>query len=86
MKKMNLAPTMALQSSATVVNGHLPDKWRDPETEAGTRLEAWGDLTGLSLDSRGVLEARQKELGVTLRRSKCGRESQEIRPERTVGK
>ena len=62
MKKMNLVPIMALQSSATVANGHVSDKWHDPETEAGTRLEAWDDLTGLSLDPRGVLEARQKEL------------------------
>ena len=62
MKKMNLVPIMALQSSATVANGHLPDKWHDPETVAGTRLEAWDDLTGLSLDPKGVLEARQKEL------------------------
>ena len=61
-KKMNLVPIMALQSSATVANGHLSDKWHDPETEAGTRLEAWGDLTGLALDPRRVLEARQKEL------------------------
>ena len=62
MKRMNLAPLMALQASATVANGHLSDKWHDPEIVVGTRLEAWDDLTGLSLDLRGVLEARQKEL------------------------
>ena len=62
MKQKNVVPIMMLQSSATVANGHLSDKWHDPEIVAGTRLEAWDDLTGLSLNPRGVLEARQKEL------------------------
>ena len=62
MRQKNVAPIMMLQSSATVANGHLSDKWHDPEIVVGTRLEAWDDLTGLSLDPRGVLEARQKEL------------------------
>ena len=62
MKQKNVVPVMMLQPSATVANGHLSDKWHDPETEAGGRLEAWDDLTGLSLDPRGVLETRQNEL------------------------
>ena len=52
MKKMNLVPIMALQSSATVANGHLSDKWHDPEIAAGERLEAWDDLTGLPFNQR----------------------------------
>ena len=62
MRKKNVVPIMMLQSSATVVDGHLSDKWYVPEIETGTRLEAWDDLTGLALDPRGVLEARQKDL------------------------
>ena len=62
MRKKDVVPIMMLQSSATVANGHLSDKWHDPEIAAGRRLEAWGDLTGLSQDPKGVLEARQKEL------------------------
>ena len=62
MRQRNVAPIMMLQSSASVANGHLADKWHDPEIVAGERLEAWDDLTGLSLNPRGVLEARQKEL------------------------
>ena len=62
MRQKNVVPTMMLQASATVANGHLSDKWHDPEIAAGTRLEAWDDLTGLSFDLRGVLEARQKGL------------------------
>ena len=62
MRQKNVVPIMMLQSSASVANGHLADKWHDPEIVAGERLEAWDDLTGLSLNPRGVLEARQKEL------------------------
>ena len=62
MKQRNVVPIMMLQSSASVANGHLADKWHDAEIVAGERLEAWGDLTGLSLNPRGVLEARRKEL------------------------
>ena len=51
-----------LQASASVSNGHLADEWHDSEIVAGELLGAWGDLTGLSLDPRGVLAARRKEL------------------------
>ena len=64
MKQKNVVPIMMLQSIATVAKGHLSDKWHDPEIVAGTRLEAWHDLTGLSLSPRGVLEARQKGIGL----------------------
>ena len=50
MRQRNVAPIMMLQSSASVANGHLADKWHDPEIVAGERLEAWDDLTGLSLN------------------------------------
>ena len=46
MRKKDVVPILMLQSSATVANGHLSDKWHDPEIVAGRRLEAWGDLTG----------------------------------------
>ena len=51
-----------LQAGATVSNSHLADQWHDPEIAAGERLEAWDDLTGLSLDPKGVLKARRQEL------------------------
>merc|ERR1712086_1148632 len=41
---------------------HLVDQWREDEAAAGSRLEAWDDLTGLSLDPKGVLSARRQEL------------------------
>ena len=59
-----MVPIMMILSSASVANGHLADKWHDPEIVAGDRLEAWDDLTGLSLNPRGVLEARQTEFGL----------------------
>ena len=62
MKQRNAVPIMVLQSSTSVADGHLADEWHDTEIVAGNRLEAWDDLTGLSLNPRGVLEARRKEL------------------------
>merc|ERR1712086_771926 len=41
---------------------HLVDQWREDEAAAGNKLEAWDDLTGLSLDPKGVLTARRQEL------------------------
>ena len=38
------------------------DQWHETGETAGSRLEAWGDLTGLSLDPKGVLAARKQEL------------------------
>ena len=38
------------------------DQWHETEETAGSRLEAWDDLTGLSLDPKGVLAARRQEL------------------------
>ena len=54
MKQRNVVPIMMLQASTSVANGHLADKWHDTEIVAGERLEAWDDLTGLSLNPRGV--------------------------------
>ena len=62
MRHRNAVPILMLQAGATVSNSHLADQWHDPEIAAGERLEAWDDLTGLSLNPRGVLEARRKEL------------------------
>ena len=38
------------------------DQWHETEETAGSSLEAWDDLTGLSLDPKGVLAARRQEL------------------------
>jgi len=62
MKKRKVVPIMMLQANASMSNGKLADEWHDDEVPAGTRMEAWDDLTGLLLDPKGVLEARQKEL------------------------
>ena len=62
MKKRNVVPIMMLQANASLSNGKLADEWHDKEVAAGERMEAWGDLTGLPLDPKGVMEARQKEL------------------------
>ena len=55
MRHRSAVPILMLQAGATVSNSHLADQWHDPEIAAGERLEAWGDLTGLSLNPRGVL-------------------------------
>jgi len=60
--KRNVVPIMMLQANASMTNGKLADEWHDDEVPAGARMEAWDDLTGLPLDPKGVLEARQKEL------------------------
>ena len=62
MKKRNVVPIMMLQANASMSNGKLDDEWHDDEVPAGTRMEAWDDLTGLPSDPKRVLEARQKEL------------------------
>ena len=62
MEQRSVVPIMMLQASASVSNGHLADEWHEQEVTAGERLEAWGDLTGLPSDPKGVLEARRKEL------------------------
>ena len=62
MKKRNVVPIMMLQEKVSMSNGKLADEWHDDEVPAGARMEAWDDLTGLLLDPKGVLEARQKEL------------------------
>ena len=58
MKQRNLTPILMLQAGTTISDKHLVDQWH----EAGSRLEAWDDLTGLSLDPKGVLTARRQEL------------------------
>ena len=62
MRHRNAVPILMLQAGATVSNSHLADQWHEPEIAAGERLEAWDDLAGLSLDPRGVLDARRQEL------------------------
>ena len=62
MRKRNVVPIMLLQENANMSNAKLADEWHDDEAQAGARMKAWGDLTGLPLDPKKVLEARKKEL------------------------
>ena len=62
MRHRSSVPILMLQAGATVSNSHLADQWHETEIAAGERLEAWDDLTGLSLDPKGVLDARRQEL------------------------
>ena len=62
MKQRNSTPILMLQAGATISNNHLVDQWHEEAVAAGSRLEAWDDLTGLSLDPKGVLSARRQEL------------------------
>ena len=62
MRHRNSVPILMLQAGTTVSNSHLVDQWHETEVAAGERLEAWDDLTGLSLDPKGVLNARRQEL------------------------
>ena len=62
MKQRNVVPIMMLQANTSLSSGKLADEWHGQEITAGERLEAWGDLTGLPLDPKGVMEARRKEL------------------------
>ena len=62
MKQRNVVPIMMLQANTSLSNRQLADEWHDKEVAAGERMEAWGDLTGLPLDPKGVMEARRKEL------------------------
>ena len=72
MKQRNSTPILMLQAGTTISNNHLADQWHEEEIAAGSRLEAWDDLTGLSLDPKGVLSARRQEL-TTLPRKRYGR-------------
>ena len=56
-----MTPILMLQAGTTISGQHLVDQWREDEETAGSRLEAWDDLTGLSLDPKGVLAARKQE-------------------------
>ena len=62
MKLRNSTPILMLQAGATISNNHLVDQWHEEEVAAGSRLDAWDDLTGLSFDPKGVLNARRQEL------------------------
>ena len=62
MRKRNLAPILMLRAGSTISGERLVDQWRETEEIAGSRLEAWDDLTGLSLDPKGVLAARKQAL------------------------
>ena len=52
MRHRNSVPILMLQAGATVSNSHLVDQWHEAEVAAGDRLEAWDDLTGLSLEPK----------------------------------
>ena len=82
----NAVPILMLHAGATVSNSHLADQWHDPEIAAGERLEAWGDLTGLSLNPRGVLEARRKELEYIDQEKTFGASCRERRPDNMAGR
>ena len=86
MRHRNAVPILMLQAGTTVSNSHLADKWHDPETAAGERLEAWGDFTGLSLNPRGVLEARRTELAYIDQKNVWGIVPRERRPDRMAGR
>ena len=62
MRERNLTPILMLRAGSTISGERLVDQWRKTEETAGSRLEAWDDLTGLSLDPKGVLAARRQEL------------------------
>ena len=62
MRKRKVVPIMLIQESVNMRNATLADEWREDEAQAGVRMEAWDDLTGLPLDPKRVLEARKKEL------------------------
>ena len=62
MRKRNLTPILMLWAGSTISGEHLVDQWHETEETAGSRLEAWDDLTGLSLDPKGVLAARKQGL------------------------
>ena len=47
------------------------DQWHEEEVAAGSRLEAWDDLTELSLDPKGVLSARRQELDYIAQKKVC---------------
>ena len=72
MRKRNLTPILMLRAGSTITGERLVDQWRETEETAGSRLEAWDDLTGLSLDPKGVLAARKQEREY-IPRSKFGR-------------
>ena len=61
MREKNLTPILMLRAGTTISGKHLVDQWHEKEETAGSRLEAWDDLTGLSLDPKGVLAARTQE-------------------------
>ena len=62
LKHRNSTPILMLQAGTTISNSHLGDQWREAEVAAGSKSEAWDDFTGLSLDPKGVLNARRQEL------------------------
>ena len=72
MKQRNLTPILMLQAGTTISNNHLVDQWREEEVAAGSRLEAWDDLTGLPLDPQGVLSARRQELDYIAKKKRYG--------------
>ena len=53
MRKRNLTPILMIRAGSTISGKRLADQWRETEETAGSRLEAWDDLTGLSLDPKG---------------------------------
>ena len=59
MKQRNLTPILMLQAGTTISDQHLVDQWREDEETAGSRLEVRDDLTGLSLDPKGVLAGQE---------------------------
>ena len=61
MRERNLTPILMLRAGSTISGERLVDQWRETEETAGSRLEAWDDLTGLSLDPKGVLAGRKQE-------------------------
>ena len=73
MKSHNVVPILKLQESISMSNAKFAEDLHEKEVQPGKRLEAWDDLTGLPLDPKKVLEARESMDSDTRRKGKEGR-------------
>jgi hypothetical protein len=63
MKSMSVKSVLRLEARVVGRDTEFSDKYHDgEEQEIGKRMAAWEDLTGVPLNPKKVMEARQKEL------------------------